>query len=477
MITTLRSHLSRLTAELSDHQHLLTELRSLRDTDSRTLAEKGRDVDRLRQEVERLAGEVEVLRGVVEEGLKERRTAREQSEEISHISEDEESQGSIVEHATEPRPTPRMDMTQLSEFSESEEEDESVASSSHRPGTPSPRSQSRIADRTMRTDHATLGSSQLGGGLSTQPFIDNTEMDRISAEMEERRSERSASSLSESQSSRSSKMAVQSRILSRTASPMPSRENSASRSSRRNEDIAEPPICDNRRIASTGSNRTGGHSRPSTPVTEAQRAPSRPTAPTPAAALGSKQGLDEPSQRARSRNQASTAAVPEQTPFPQIRGTRMERLFFSAPEHNAQTCTVCHRRRRRATAGEQHIPFWSTGQAGGRGFRTTVGDANSDDEGFAEGPEDDGRVANPRRGDERKDKGREREQWRDVDRERAPPQTVLARVLRELEDDFTHYKRCAVPHYLVCSFQLTAVPAFMLSSRTSTKTWMRYRML
>jgi hypothetical protein len=34
-----------------------------------------------------------------------------------------------------------------------------------------------------------------------------------------------------------------------------------------------------------------------------------------------------------------------------------------------------------------------------------------------------------------------------VRHDRHPPQTVLARVLRDLEDDFTHYERCAIcPH-------------------------------
>lgn len=55
----------------------MQELRFLRDSDANALREKSDDVDRLRVQVERLAGEVEVLRGVVEEGLRERRSARE----------------------------------------------------------------------------------------------------------------------------------------------------------------------------------------------------------------------------------------------------------------------------------------------------------------------------------------------------------------------------------------------------------------
>lgn len=47
---------------------------------------KGKEVDKLKQEVKRLAGEVQVLRCVVEEGLKECRSFREQP-----ASQDQES--------------------------------------------------------------------------------------------------------------------------------------------------------------------------------------------------------------------------------------------------------------------------------------------------------------------------------------------------------------------------------------------------
>lgn len=52
--------------------------------------------------------------------------------------------------------------------------------------------------------------------------------------------------------------------------------------------------------------------------------------------------------------------------------------------------------------------------------------ADAEDEGFAE--------ESPKLGT----KGKERE--RPAEDDRLPPQTVLVRVLRELEDDFTHYK-------------------------------------
>ncbi|KIM72446.1 hypothetical protein PILCRDRAFT_829734 [Piloderma croceum F 1598] len=129
--------------------------------------------------------------------------------------------------------------------------------------------------------------------------------------------------------------------------------------------------------------------------------------------------------------QKPTMAVDDDSsaiPFPQICGGHLERLFFSALEHNAKTCMVCHRRRR-----QPDLPSWIP--------RARVEDADTDDEdeGFVEGPNVQFRG-----------KGKQREhvmfsqdptQWRwDGERAGLPPQTVLARVLRELEDDFTHYK-------------------------------------
>jgi Centrosome localisation domain of PPC89 len=49
LIATLRKHLARLTSELTSHQELLSELRSLRDSDARTLREKSAEVERLRE--------------------------------------------------------------------------------------------------------------------------------------------------------------------------------------------------------------------------------------------------------------------------------------------------------------------------------------------------------------------------------------------------------------------------------------------
>ncbi|KAI8986243.1 hypothetical protein BD414DRAFT_578325 [Trametes punicea] len=433
LISTLRTHLSRLTAELSDHKQLLLELRALRDSDARALAEKSKEVDRLRQEVERLAGEVEVLRGVVEEGLKERRNLREQScggepdgQTESEDSSSDESHSGHEPGEQEQQPyqqQQRQDeqdvVAEERSLHEESEDQESVASSDRRSPTPSPRRKPTSADRTMRTDHATLGSSQIPSLSASRPFLDSEELSRITQEIEERRSERSASmrsrSSDDSQSGLHSRRGSQSWSLdqeraSRPPSPLPSMVFDRNTSGFAPDAPPEP--------VSRPSRRPAEGSRPSSPQLDVPQEQPRPAAPTPAAAL-----RDGHQKR---RTQTEPVTEPE-TPFPQIRGTRLERLFFSAPEHNAETCTVCHRRRRRGRPDVRRAAPWLDERAPSREGGEEVED---EDEGYAEGPED-----AQERGRSQARAARNRAQD-----DRLPPQTVLARVLRELEDDFTHYK-------------------------------------
>ncbi|KAH9891935.1 hypothetical protein C8Q73DRAFT_763436 [Cubamyces lactineus] len=426
LITTLRTHLSRLTAELSDHKQLLLELRALRDSDARTLAEKSKEIDRLRQEVERLAGEVEVLRGVVEEGLKERRNFREQSvaaeqatqsasaesgsEEESSASQSTQQHEAPLESQQQQRIVVRAPSRQ--EFSEDEE---SVASSSRRSPTPSPRRRPAAADRTMRTDHATLASSQVPSLSGSRPFLDSEELSRITQEIEERRSERSASM--HSRSSEHSQSRSHSQEGSRSWSL---HQGHGSRPPSPSVAFDQDPsvLPQEPQQAPTGQQGPRESSRPSSPRMEAAQSQPRPAAPTPAAALREN--------RQKRRTQTEGAADPE-APFPQIRGTRLERLFFSAPEHNVETCTMCHRRRRRRPNVEQ-AASWLNEQERARQRRQ---EAEEEDEGYAEGSDD---YAHERRERQERDAGVQGQDGR------VPPQTVLARVLRELEDDFTHYK-------------------------------------
>jgi hypothetical protein len=101
-------------------------------------------------------------------------------------------------------------------------------------------------------------------------------------------------------------------------------------------------------------------------------------------------------------------------------------MFFSAPEHNARTCTVCHRRRHDDVAPR---PLWYPAS---KGRNVTVADANDEDEGFEEGSGAENGQGGPAANLDFLGK--------DARHDDLPAQTVLVRVLRELEDDFTHYK-------------------------------------
>ncbi|KAH9841344.1 uncharacterized protein C8Q71DRAFT_853748 [Rhodofomes roseus] len=430
LISTLRNHLARLTSELSDHQRLLAELRSLRDSDVKALAQKGKDIDSLRHEVERLAGEVEVLKGVIEEGLRERRHAREVSarnDMENTIDEKTEDVTDSEEDGDMPnRSVHQVQVLESSEFSESEDEDEAESHVSTAAGRGSPAQPSvqpvGIADKTLRTDHATVGSSIQADDLTARPFVDVDEVDRISTDLQDRRSERSTSMAayrSVNQSFLDSR--VLSRSISPTASLRSSRTSSIASTSRQSspvDDEEEPAVP----TSSRGPPTTAADTRQRLPSPVPEPPAIRPSVPTPAHALRQVR-MKQPEMASHSQRQPE---VPPETPFPNIRGERLERLFFSAPEHNAQTCTVCHRRMKRQgskTAVDDHRPFWSVGPGTGRER------PEDDDEGFAEGSDEDVRP-----GFTREEKGKEREA------DKLPPQTVLSRVIRELEDDFTHFK-------------------------------------
>ncbi|KAG6853291.1 hypothetical protein C0991_005463 [Blastosporella zonata] len=392
LITTLRTHLTRLTAELSSHRTLLMELREMRNADMRTIKEKSAEVERLSREVERLGGEVEVLRGVVEEGLRERRGVREAEEILDQSDvamtldrdeqEQEETDHEIPEEEDEDAPEPFDPV--------------SIAGSSHS------LDQSRVdKTTTMRTDHATLGSFNPVPSRSTTPpaqvhgnvqFINSAEFERISAEVEERRSVDYS--------------------IRPPESPRPA--------------IRRATVQDASDDEERGARRAVPLSpRPQSPAVNQNQNPKYRTQNT---------------QIQNTKQQRSRRHL--ETPFPQIRGGHLERLFFSAPEHNARTCTVCCRRQRAEVDTEE--PSWIPTRF--RGVRKEEEDESADeeqggaedeDEGFADEEEGQGRAAIR----EAKLPQGNQNYWRlRAQNEGLPPQTVVARVIRELEDDFTHYK-------------------------------------
>ncbi|KAF7365369.1 AAA family ATPase [Mycena venus] len=399
LISTLRTHLTRLTSELSSHQELLTELRKLRERDSRALREKSAEVDRLRQEVERLAGEVEVLRGVVEEGLRERRSFREgdgegsqsRSQSVADVamSADHDESSSEEEYPPEEEADeePLDDRSSVEEDSESDAEPfdpQSIMGSSRENVGGAP-------DRTTRTDHATRGSSLNPVMATPGRFIGDEELSRIATEVLERRSNLSSGSGSYRAGPQQQNRRATVEEVSDAGTEVPQVQGRA-----------PTPIA------------RAGPSQPRLPPP-----PARPAVPTPSRA------------RAHNQNQQQDAV---ETPFPQIRGAHLERLFFSAPEHNARTCTVCSRRR--GPESKEWLPSRRDKdfQARVREAACEVsGSEEDEDEGFVDGEEE--VAGRDHRHLKREGKRRERDE-RDGDRDYEavarkaglPPQTIVARV-------------------------------------------------
>lgn len=370
LINSLRTQLTRLTRELSTHRELLTELRMLRDVDSATLREKSAEITRLKSEVERLAGEVEVLRDVVEEGLRERRAAREASSQQDSIERDvPPTRGSIAEHFAR-------DEQEFEGEAEAEDEELDIEAEDN--------SRFRALDKTIRTDRATEGSRGAR-------FIDSAEFERISAEIDERRSDRSISAdLSQ---------------FSHTKSPVHS----------------PPPRS--RKVDTYGT----FAKRPCSP--EPVSDPEDEVDAGPSVYLVEAQTLRS-SRRRRAEHEAS---------FPKIRGKRLERLFFAAPEHDARTCTTCNQRRRDPDEHPVSLAWRNRRAQATRQTRSRRASNEQEDEGFAEPDEFE---QPPERGQRRERSLQDINEVRSIARQEGlPPQTIVARIIRELEDDFTHYKR------------------------------------
>jgi Centrosome localisation domain of PPC89 len=539
LINGLRTHLTRLTSELASHQELLYELREFRAEDVQSMKQKGEEIKKLNDEVERLAGEVEVLRGVVEEGLRERRATREASMIVSEadvgMSRDEESEDerpNATERSYRAAEDSEEEQDQNQDHEEEEPEDEEEDLEDFESTRDADESRARLADRTLRTDHATLGSSRTMSTptvprasaptptrAATAPaypraastphrsrvqFVDQSELDEIQAEVDERRSNVSSRS-----NSPPSDFGGQSTPRRRDRQPTPRRERYAD-ATRQVESLVEvdvdmtrmgvrTPSPDPRRSTSgarldwwAGGNedgerspspmpRKGGmaklqqqlqqgkqksakpQSQQQQPVSERER--SRNPAPPPSNASVQAQPAssmrvssssprvhhqapppamrNSPKPQAQAQRSEAPPVVAE-APFPQIRGERLEKLFFSAPEHNPETCTVCYRRRGREDVQRSlsYMPGRSQ-PASQRRRGATVHDEEDEDEGFEEGDHDhevrvgggwSSSAANPNVYSKAGQK-----------KGAVPPQTVVMRVVRDLEDDFTHYKRFVLP--------------------------------
>ncbi|CAE7146329.1 unnamed protein product [Rhizoctonia solani] len=391
LVTTLRSHLARMTSEVEEHQRTIDELRSMHERDVADLEAKTAEVAAITAEVERLAEECERLRGVVEEGLRERRQVRESgSLQASGSQQDFEGAGSIIMGRG----------VELSAVEEEEEETEDEMNASELEGQRSVLSVTELAgdDRSgrARTDRATLGSVS-----RTLRFMDPPPMNSQSDMTPELERSRSMCS------SRSAPPPEVQPVSSRSSTPVLGRTRSAVATAGTSSPRRGSPLV--RRASEDEAPRPRPNSR--LPL------PPRSESPTPS----QRSPMREP--EAHALRQSRRRSPPPSPPFPRIQGEHLERLFFSLPDHNAGTCTRCCRQRKAhparddrhepARARERERAHW---RLGGR-----PGARQDEDEGYAhsEGEED---------------------LPVEIDPARPPPQTVLVKVVRELEDDFAHYK-------------------------------------
>ncbi|KAH7336839.1 hypothetical protein B0J17DRAFT_665045 [Rhizoctonia solani] len=390
LVNTLRSRLAQMTSEVEEHQRTIDDLRSMHERDVADLEAKTSEVAAITSEVERLAEECDRLRGVVEEGLRERRQVRESgSLQASGSQQDFEGTGSVIMGRG----------VELSAVEEEEEDTEDEMNASELEGQRSVLSVTELGgDERARTDRATMGSVS-----RTLRFMDprpTTSQSDITPDLER------SQSMSSSRSAPPPEVRL---VSSRSSTPVLGRTRSAGAAVG-----TSSPARRESPLARRGSEDEAGRPRPSSRLPQL---PARSESPTPSQRSLVREPEAQPLRASQRRS------PPPSPPFPRIRGTQLERLFFSAPEHNEQTCTTCCRRRKiRSVRDDRHEPQRARERerAGWR-LGGRVGAREDEDEGYAHSEgEDDLPV--------------------EIDPARPPPQTVLVKVVRELEDDFAHYK-------------------------------------
>ncbi|GJJ15770.1 hypothetical protein Clacol_010048 [Clathrus columnatus] len=370
-VVTMREHVARLTSELALHRSLINGLRQDVDASDEIQFE----VQTLNTKVERLSGEVERLKMFVEEGVRERQRVREAS--VASISRQERGDaagvpsqvGIDITYVTNPLNREdegfsrgQMTMEELRPSASQQDDEQSLLSEDEEEPLEEPEEEqnqpSRIEeDPASIQDQPIETTEQLDSRFPR--YIDDSELARVQSEILERRSERSM-----------------------------------------RESFNQTNDSDNN---NTVENHTS---------------PTREPSPAPSISrFGTLPSRNRPSNREEIRNMAHRQTSdplpshkrPSNPVFTEIRGSRMERLFFAAPEHNKMTCHVCHRRKRRGyELAQEHSP---------------------EEEHLLKAY--------------LRTKGADRE-WKAPAEQhgngRVPPQTILTRVLHELEDDFSHYK-------------------------------------
>ena len=178
LVASLRAHLTRMSEKVTNHHDIISTLQSTREQDAHDLRMKYLEIDRLRSDVDTLQEDVVRLRDVVEDGLRE--CKRDEPSVIIverpqvDLTVDEEEEGSMFDSSLlrQPAPVPRRAERQevLSAVIEEEEP------------------LSRSATTVRSADQHPVPAS---GSTNGNRFVQDAELERVRAEMEERRSMRS----------------------------------------------------------------------------------------------------------------------------------------------------------------------------------------------------------------------------------------------------------------------------------------------
>lgn len=412
LVSSLQNKIARLTDDIESHRSTIEELREEIERDAVTIEAKNQEVEALRDQIERLEMDVDRIRGVVEETLRERRLSRDPGSAMGELSavmeedDQEDEDQDQQEHLAQPSmpnfqrgvyPPP----TQDQEYdTETELDDNEQVEDTYQQQNTAGQPQIAVHEATIEYTQRSIEPPETRRMPSQLPLqVQQHEMRPRSGSMA------STARASSRMSSRAPTPRFgpslvpdrpQSRLSMRTdahgqddeVTSMSSLGRPLSRGSRNfapeGGSIAQQGVYADPDVSLANSDpgsAAHAHHNPA-PRTNLRAAKlSRHHSSPPSAVAGSSNGL----------------------PIPRIRGERAEKLFFAPSQHDERTCRKCRGRRKgkgKATEEEyeeEDTVVW---------LQTFL--------------------------------ARKRE--RALGAGSLPPQTMLAHLARELEDEFTHYK-------------------------------------
>jgi hypothetical protein len=431
------------------------------------------EVDKLRRQVERLGGEVEVLRGVVEAGLNERRKFRDglsfsmtggdgESGGDGRLTVEELEKEEVEESVVKQYPRSALKSRNHPAVNKAKDTRRAMVISPHITSTvDSEQSESRERDnanersrqeRLIDLDDSDIAERNANGGNSNDfSNVQNTSFSRnLSAPRRSLLSPEPDTDLENERSrlygyERGGRVASTSRVPLGGADTSEETEKVGDEHEEDEEDNEEahafrPPSRPGpRRALRTSSPRRQVRVANGTPHPKKfgrRRGEDGERSDKGKNAEANAGGADTDGDVNTNANTDANVSADGYVPFPRIRGARLEKLFFNAPDHNEVTCNVCRRRERKSRRGRRASGSSEEGEEVDEGF----GEEEEEGDLFEHEHEH-------RRHHTKQRRSSKRDRWEKVGRggvgfgeDKTPPQTVVVRVLRELEDDFTHYK-------------------------------------